>query len=209
MEFKTKKEALDIVKNLSAPSKMPCYGYSLPAVDCKVGSELRKVEGSVCHGCYALKGNYVRFPKVQEYLQKRAKAIWDPKWTDAMIFLIKDMPYFRWHDSGDIQHESHLEKIFDVCEGTPKTKHWIPTREYKMVENVLKNRKRPKNLALRLSAHMVDKPGPKSLAKKLGVQISTVKTKNYSCPASQQDNQCKDCRKCWNTKIMDISYRKH
>ena len=64
------KTALLEVGGLSKPSKMPSYAYSLPAKECKVGSKLRKVKGSVCFGCYALKGNYV-YPNVQKALYKR------------------------------------------------------------------------------------------------------------------------------------------
>lgn len=205
-----KKEAKEIVKGLSSPSKMPCHGYSIPASACKTGSRLVTIPGSVCHGCYALKGNYVRFPAVQTFLHKRLESLQDPRWVEAMTVLIKGMPYFRWHDSGDIQDVEHLHKIVQVVKATPKTKHWLPTREYEMVEIYHKLwGPYPKNLALRLSAHMVDKKGPTVLAKKLGVQTSTVKKENYSCPASKQNNNCGDCRKCWNTKIMDISYKLH
>ena len=204
-----KTEALNIVVSLSQPSKMPCHGYSLPAVECKIGSELRKVPGSVCHGCYALKGNYTRFPAIQRTLYDRLAAIHDPRWEEAMIFLLKEMPYFRWFDSGDLQDESLLIKILNIAEGTPKTKHWLPTREYKIVEDVLKYRKLPDNLTIRLSAHMIDKPGPIELAKRLNVQISEVGTTKYTCPAPEQGNECKNCRKCWDTKQFNIIYHKH
>ena len=58
-------EALKIVGGLSKPSKMPGWAYGLPAKECKTGSKLVKVPGSVCHGCYALKGCYV-FKVVQD-----------------------------------------------------------------------------------------------------------------------------------------------
>ena len=54
-------EALKIVGGLSKPSKMPGWAYGLPAAECKTGSKLAQVPGSVCSGCYALKGCYV-FP---------------------------------------------------------------------------------------------------------------------------------------------------
>ena len=54
-----------ITGGLSKPSKMPGYAYNLPATECKIGSKLVKVPGSVCHGCYALKGRY-RFPNVKD-----------------------------------------------------------------------------------------------------------------------------------------------
>lgn len=208
MDFKTKKQALEIVKGLSNPSKMPCHGYSLPAAACGVGSKLRKIDNSVCSKCYAHKGMY-GFSNVQKALQRRLIAIRDPNWTDAMIYLIKDMPYFRFHDSGDIQDEQHLDTIFDVAEGCPNTKFWLPTREHQIVKKLLKKRSKPKNLIIRLSALMLEGEGPKQLARDLGVQISTVKSEGYSCPAHEQNNECKDCRKCWDGRYFDISYRLH
>ena len=44
----------------SKNKKMPFYNYDLSAWDCKKGSQLRKVAGSVCSDCYAMKGNYLQ-----------------------------------------------------------------------------------------------------------------------------------------------------
>ena len=44
-------EALKIVGGLSKPSKMPGWAYGLPAAECKTGSKLAQVPGSVCSGC--------------------------------------------------------------------------------------------------------------------------------------------------------------
>jgi len=60
------KEANKIVISLSKPDKMPGFAYGLPAWECKTGSKLAKVPGSVCHGCYAMKGNYTRFPEIKK-----------------------------------------------------------------------------------------------------------------------------------------------
>ena len=114
------KEALTIVGGLSKPSKMPGWAYGLPAKECKTGSKLVKVKGSVCEGCYALKGCYV-FKVVQDAQYRRLKAIRSPLWTGAMALLInsKKSKEFRWHDSGDVQDEEHLLKIFAVAGLTP------------------------------------------------------------------------------------------
>ena len=53
-----KKEARQITGGLSKPSKMPGPAHNLPAQACKTGAKLVKVPGSVCAGCYALKGRY-------------------------------------------------------------------------------------------------------------------------------------------------------
>jgi hypothetical protein len=29
------------------------------------------------------------------------------------------------------------------------------------------------------------------------------------CIAYKQDNECKDCRACWDTKIKNVSYKQH
>jgi len=60
----------NITGTLSKPSKMPGWSYGIPAKECKTGSKLAKIPGTVCHGCYALKGCYV-FPNVQEAQYKR------------------------------------------------------------------------------------------------------------------------------------------
>ena len=69
-----KKEAKAITGGLSAPSKMPGPAYNIPAAACITGSKLVNVKGSVCEGCYALKGRY-RFSNVKEALNRRLKAL--------------------------------------------------------------------------------------------------------------------------------------
>ncbi len=109
-----KKEARKITGGLSAPSKMPGPAYNLPAWQCVTGAKLVKVPGSVCHGCYALKGRY-RFSNVRMALARRLESLKHPRWVEAMTVLIKGEPWFRWHDSGDLQSAWHLKQIFEVC----------------------------------------------------------------------------------------------
>ena len=182
---------------------MPGPAYNLPASKCITGSKLVKIPGSVCHGCYALKGRY-RFPNVQAALERRLKAIESPQWVDAMIQLIKPHKEFRWHDSGDIQSLEHLQNIFRICRKTPDTKHWLPTREAQILKRVSVNEV-PRNLVIRFSSHMIDQ-GPVSF----WPWTSTVTTDgNHSCPAAKQDNECKDCRQCWSRDVKNVSYGKH
>ena len=128
------KEAKKIIVSLSQPDKMPGYAYGLPAWECKTGGKLAKVPGSVCFGCYAMKGNYTRFPAIRESQYKRLAALQDPRWVDAMAVVINSEAVskhkvFRWHDAGDVQDLDHLNKIFEVCRLTPNMQHWMPTRE--------------------------------------------------------------------------------
>tara|TARA_Y100001972_G_scaffold123365_1_gene170521 strand:+ start:250 stop:849 length:600 start_codon:yes stop_codon:yes gene_type:complete len=195
-------EALKLVGGLSKPSKMPGWAYGLPAKECKTGSKLVKVEGSTCHGCYALKGCYV-FKVVQEAQYRRLASVKHELWTAAMALLInsKKSKYFRWHDSGDVQDEDHLLKIFAVCKLTPSVKHWMPTREA-WVKRFLPLK--PHNLIVRFSAPMVDQEAPSSWP-----HTSTVVTSGRTCPAPTQDNECKDCRACWDPSVKNVAYGQH
>jgi len=196
------KEAWTLVGGLSKPSKMPGWSIGIPAKECNTGSKLVNVKGSVCEGCYALKGCYV-FAVVQKAQYKRLEAIQHPDWVLAMATLInsKKPDVFRWHDSGDVQDVQHLEKIFEVCRLTPNKRHWMPTREAWIKDHM---HKAPANLVVRFSSPMVDQGPVKSWA-----NTSTVSTKSRTCPAPDNNNECGSCRACWDPLVKNIEYGKH
>ena len=197
-----KKEANQIVGGLSAPGKMPCPSINLPATACITGSKLARVAGTTCHGCYALKGRY-NFKYTKIAMARRLEALKDQRWVRAMVVLMKDRKYFRWHDSGDIQSSWHLKRILEVCKQTPNTKHWLPTREAQLLQ-YLDPDIIPTNLIIRLSATKVN--GAASIS---WPWTSTVSTEGKTCPASDQGGKCKDCRSCWSRDIKNITYAKH
>ena len=200
------KEARAITGSLTRTSKMPGLSYSLPAWECKTGAKLRKIKGSVCASCYALKGNYTRYPAIKSAQYVRLKSLTDKRWIAAMVAQIIRQKYFRWHDAGDIQDMAHLYKIFKVCELTPDTQHWMPTREAQFLTQIENPTEEvPSNLIIRQSSHMVDQ-GPV----KFWPWTSTVTSgQDASCPAPKQNNSCGDCRNCWDRSISNISYGKH
>ena len=108
---------------------------------------------------------------------------------------------FRWHDSGDVQDVAHLMKIFEVCELTPTKRHWLPTREAWIKDHL---QHKPNNLVIRFSAPMVNQAAPASWP-----NSSEVVTAGATCPAAQQDNECRDCRQCWDPEVKTIKYGKH
>ena len=214
------KQASQIVGGLSNPEKMPCFGYSIPAKYCKVGARLAKVAGSVCYMCYALRNCYnfkcvknaleLRFQitmKALQFLNERKN------WIDAMVYLLTTRKHdvFRWHDSGDIQSIDHLKMIVEVVKLTPNVRHWLPTKEQKMVKDyVNKYGAFPENICVRLSGNMVDGGSPDKLAKKLNVQVSEVVTDgSQTCMAYKQKGKCLDCRMCWDTSNFLTSYPFH
>ena len=195
------KEAKKITGGLSAPGKMPEGSYNLPASACQTGAKLRLVPDTPCYKCYAFKGNYRRFPAVQKALYYRLASLTHPQWVEGMYTLVKKIKHFRWHDSGDLQSVAHLKKIFEVCNNTPGTMHWLPTQE----RQYLPLGSYPDNLTIRLSnAKNNTAPG------QAWTHWSTVIDKGFhSCPASSQGNKCGTCRACWSRDVKHVTYPKH
>ena len=196
------KEAIKITEGFTRTSKMPGLSYSLPAWECKTGSKLRQVKGSVCASCYALKGNYTRYPAIKAAQYRRLEAMKHPDWVQAMAAVIKRQKWFRWHDAGDVQDQQHLQKIYEICRLTPETRHWLPTREAGIKDHL---DKAPVNLVIRFSPPMVNQRAPESWP-----HSSMVVDKGFhTCPAPAQGGKCLDCRQCWDPDIKVVSYGKH
>ena len=196
------KEAKKITDSFTKTTKMPGLSYSLPAWECKTGSKLRQVKGSVCASCYALKGNYTRYPAIKAAQYRRLEAMKSPLWVDAMITVIKRQKWFRWHDAGDVQSEAHMQKILEVCRLTPNTRHWLPTQQRQFLPDP---EQVPDNLVIRLSRSKLDGPVPAAWSHDSGVTTGEART----CPAPDQGGKCLDCRGCWNKNIKSVIYGKH
>lgn len=204
------KELKEAVGSLSAPSKMPCSGYSIPAKECGVGSRLVNVENSTCSGCYALKGRYV-FPNVENAMYNRYNSLMNDMdlWEKNMITYIGkyrkgDKSYFRWHDSGDLQNINHLTAINNIALSLKDVQFWLPTREIKIVRTWQKvYGEFAPNLIVRISAHMNDaQPNHNITGYASGVMHKNQALQGYKCPAPSQGNECKDCRACWTLETV-------
>ena len=200
------RDAVKITGSMTRTSKMPGLSYSLPAWECQVGSKLRTVKGSVCSGCYALKGNYTRYPAIKAAQYYRLQSLRDPQWIPAMVAQIKSQKFFRWHDAGDLQSVQHLKNIMEVCKQTPSTKHWLPTREVKYT-SLMDPAIVPTNLKIIISDHMIDqKSSVKHWPYTSGVSSDK---KLATCPAPSQGGKCGSCRACWDRSVARVTYGKH
>jgi hypothetical protein len=187
---------------------MPWWSWSISAEECNVGGELRKIEGSTCSSCYALKGHY-GFPSVKEAHARRRAALDHPLFIDAFVIVLTRLaknarkePYFRWFDAGDLPNLEALDKILEIAKWTPQVQHWLPTRELELVRQRLHYI--PENMTIRLSAPMVgQKIKPLKGTTWSGVDVPDI----AQCPAPQQKNICGDCRMCWSKE--PVAYRLH
>ena len=207
---------------------MPGYSYGISATKCQTGGKLRGVPGSVCAGCYALTDWYRTWRPLLEGHARRWAGLRHPLWIEAMVRMISsacvgEARFMRWHDSGDLQGVWHLANIVAVCRATPTVQHWLPTREYEIVEEYLRTEALPPNLTVRLSAHMIDAEPvvPTELAHLPTSTVSTVSRYASGVPIVEgkgsiecraveaRDNKCGDCRACWDRRVRNVNYPAH
>ena len=218
----SKADARTVCGTLTQTSKMPCKSSSLPTEACETGFKMAKIAGSICASCYADKGFYAvyantikpaQFARLDAVHQAMQSADAGALWVSGMVALIGNDAYFRHHDSGDLQGLRHLELIAALCDATPGTRHWLPTREYGIVKSyIAKHGKLPGNLTVRLSAMYPDQPVkvPASLQGVPGIAVSNVHTgapMGDACRAPDNAGACGDCRACWTDAT--ISYLIH
>jgi len=209
MNLKEAKQITGHASGLGKPSKMPGFSTSLSAYDCKVGRRLAKIKGSVCSKCYATRGNY-SYDVVKNAHIARKAALSHPKWVEAMTLLIghytdRDDPYFRVHDSGDLQDRHHLMSWIQVARNLPWVYFWVPTKEIKLVKQVMSEIEDwPENLTIRLSAPMIEQEPPASMA---GYLTSTVQAGvGEECRAYTRGNRCGPRRACWDQSVSNVDY---
>jgi hypothetical protein len=201
------------IGGLSQTSKMPCPSWSISAKRCNIGGKLAEVKGSICEGCYALKGAYA-WGNTQVALEKR----WDAytanplAWRENMAQLItrKGLEYFRWFDSGDLQSVEMLEHIVAIAEAVPWCKFWLPTKELAIVSQwTAEHGDFPANLNVRLSAYMRDKLPPSNLKLPCSTVTDKAEPMGFPCPSKEQGNTCSNCRACWSKDVPVVSYFWH
>jgi len=220
LTLRTLKDVNDFVgcAVMSRTWKMPEESFSISALNCMAGRSMVSKPNSVCHDCYALKGRY-RMTKQSNAMRLRLELTQTDYFIPIMVFYIikKETKHFRWFDSGDIQSIKMLDDICEICRQTPGTKHWLPTKEWKLVRKYIEfdGNIIPENLDIRLSALYINGKPPTKLARRLGLNTSTVVSKDiynklsFKCPASKQDNKCQSCRACWTKDIKNVPYLYH
>ncbi len=129
-----------------------------------------------------------------------------------MATTIGDDPYFRWFDSGDVYHPELAKKLEEVVLLTPNTKHWLPTRSYKIprIKKVLdRMAKKCDNIVVRYSSDNVDGTFKRGLHRSTIVPEGMRPKGVHLCPANKQDGKCGPCRACWDKKTEVVAYIAH
>ena len=196
---------------LSKASKVPCKSWSLQAGTTCPGSidSITKKPVAVCAGCYAKDGFY-NMPgavKVRDFNREDWKR---DGWVADMISALKGQNYFRWFDSGDCYHPLLAAKILQVMQATPETKHWLPTKSYKIprIRAILEQMKTLANVSVRFSSDSMIGEYDADHGSTV-VPYAETPTKATMCEAYTRDGKCGDCRACWNKSVAVVAYPAH
>jgi hypothetical protein len=196
---------------------MPCKSLSLPIEEtCKGRFELNGDIKEICKSCYADKGAY-NWPNSVNLKAHNLAETRKHDFVPDMINKLYKMPHFRWFDSGDIENEIMLEKVYQVCLDTPNTDHWIPTKSrelfdqylWEMLEalpNVKVRYSSPSKNGIYDNIHgsvaITDK---KQLTKDMF--LCKAKSIGFTKKGKPNPKKCHNCRACWyNTKVIAYDF---
>lgn len=218
--IKSKAQAQRLAGKISiSNTKMPGSSFATDPYQCKTGSKLAAVKGTVCNRCYARRIASFRPSVKKGYESNHEKLLSASKedWIEGMVYQIEKAyaktgePYHRWFDAGDLDSLETLEAICEVARRTPEIHHWLPTKEAQIIikhglrdtENV------PSNLTIRLSGAKVNSTAPTRVYNTSTVHSSGSPYQGIECPAYKQSNKCGECRICWDKEIKNVSYPLH
>ena len=104
------------MKKTSKENNNKILNFSIPAYKTKSGKSTCPFAGGCQKYCYAQKGNYTRFPIVQELMEKKYLLSKQENFVDLMNQEIKNKKptHVRIHDSGDFYSPLYLQKWIDI-----------------------------------------------------------------------------------------------
>lgn len=219
--------------SLSAPSKMPCYSWSIPAGSTCPGAKLsvvRQGENAVCGSCYA-QGGFYQMPSTKN--AQMARRAWiarslshdgGTEFVATMTDMVRESvsacgnSRFRGHDSGDFFSVAYVEAWIKICAALPSVTFWFPTRSY-IVPNLdaaLQRLSALPNVVLRPSAEGFDEEAPMLSGYAAGSAVARTlpiaqSMSGHVCPTSYAAKTCAEnnCFHCWDNPTEPTIYVEH
>jgi len=133
------------MKKTSLKNNAKIFNFSIPAYKTKSGKSTCPFAGGCQKYCYAQKGNYTRFPIVQELMEQKYKISKTNNFIPLMNEEIKKKKatHIRIHDSGDFYSPQYLQKWVDIATQNTNVIFYAYTKSIKFfVDGLLL----PKNL---------------------------------------------------------------
>jgi len=121
------------MKKTSKENKAKILNFSIPAYKTKSGKVTCPFAAACVKYCYAQKGNYTRFPIVQELMEKKYEISKQTNFINLMNEEIKKKKptHVRIHDSGDFYSPLYLQKWIDIAKDNKSVIFYAYTKSIK------------------------------------------------------------------------------
>lgn len=121
------------MKKTSIKNNTKIFNFSIPAYKTKSGKVTCPFAAACVKYCYAQKGNYTRYPIVQEVQEKKYEISKQTNFNSLMNAEIKKKKanYIRIHDSGDFYSVKYLQKWVQIAEFNPSVIFYAYTKSIK------------------------------------------------------------------------------
>lgn len=129
---------------------------------CEFCKKMRKCPGTICEYCYSYKemspGKSGMAPgeTKRPALTRNAYLLKRPLNKIPKI----NKPFFRFNAHGELLNRTHLLNLFAIAEANPKTRFTLWTKQVGVVQSVVKEVPKPRNLHLIRSTLKVNDPSP-------------------------------------------------
>jgi len=125
------------MKKTSKENKTKIFNFSIPAYKTKEGKLTCPFADSCIKYCYAQKGNYKRFPIIQDLMEKKYQISKQPNFNSLMNEEIqkKKAKYIRIHDSGDFYSIKYLRKWLLIAEYNKEVIFYAYTKSIKFFKD--------------------------------------------------------------------------
>ena len=135
------------MKKTSLENNTKIFNFSIPAYKTKAGKITCPFAKECIKYCYAQKGNYTRFPMIQQLMEKKYELSKTENFINLMNKEIKKKKakYIRIHDSGDFYSVKYLNKWIQIAKDNKSVIFYAYTKSIKFFINGLKL---PKNLKI-------------------------------------------------------------
>jgi len=121
------------MKKTSIKNNAKIFNFSIPAYKTKSGKVTCPFAATCVKYCYAQKGNYTRFPIVQELMEKKYEISKQNNFNSLMNAEIKKKKatHIRIHDSGDFYSIKYLAKWIQIAEYNKEVIFYAYTKSIK------------------------------------------------------------------------------
>jgi hypothetical protein len=135
------------MKKTSTENNARIFNFSIPAYKTRSGKITCPFADTCVKYCYAQKGNYVRFPKIQQLMEEKYKITKQDNFILLMNEEIqkKKATHIRIHDSGDFYSIKYLIKWVDIATQNKNVIFYAYTKSIKFFKGSLPI---PKNLKI-------------------------------------------------------------